>query len=116
MRLASCNADNANDELSNYHAQSTPDENTAAAIRLDHVEAKRGGANVDEGDDKGDQEGVADCAQAGEKGSIEINNEVDTSQLLHHLHQDPNSGTTAIAIANEDTAFETVSPAANVTY
>ena len=114
MRLASCNTDYANNELSNDDAQSTPNENTAAAKRFDHVEAKRDGADVDEGGDQGDQEGVADCAQAGGKDSAKVEDEVDSSQLLHHLHQDTNSGTTAIAVANEDTALEAVGPAANV--
>ena len=62
MRLAGCNTNDADDELSNNHAQSTPDENAATTIRFDHVETKRGGADIYEGGDQGDQKRVADCA------------------------------------------------------
>ena len=62
MILAGCNTNDADDELSKDHAQSTPYENAATTIRFDHVETKRGGEDIDEGGDLGDQERVADCA------------------------------------------------------
>jgi hypothetical protein len=47
-------------ELADQHAKGTPDEQRTATPLLNGVEGDRGGADVDEGEDQRDQEGVAD--------------------------------------------------------
>jgi len=114
MRLTSSDTNDADNELSNDHAQSTPDENTTTTEGFDHIETERSGADVDESGDERNQEGVADRSQAGEEDSSEVEDKVNTGQLLHHLHQYTDSGTAAVAVALEDAALEAVGPATNV--
>ncbi len=52
MRLACCDADDSNDELSNDHSESTPDQDTPTAESFDHVEAEGRRTNVHEGGDE----------------------------------------------------------------
>lgn len=52
--------DDADEELADQHAESTPDEERTTTELLDGVEGDGGGADVDKGEDQGDQEGVAD--------------------------------------------------------
>ena len=51
-----------NEELADQHAKSTPDEQRTTTPLLNGVEGDGGGADVDEGEDQGDQECVADGA------------------------------------------------------
>ena len=62
LELARRNTDDSDDELHDDHASPTDDKNLAAAEPLDGPEGKRGGADVNEGGDEGDQEGVFDAA------------------------------------------------------
>jgi len=50
------------EELADQHAKGTPDEERATTPLLNGVEGDWGGADVDEGEDQRDQEGVADGA------------------------------------------------------
>ena len=90
-------ADNGNDELADDHAQSTPDEKGAATESLNGPERDRGGANIDEGGDKADKEGVADRPELLEEGRSEVEDEIDTSPLLHHLQGSAENGTAQVA-------------------
>lgn len=70
--------DDSDKELANQHASGTDDEERAAAKLLDGVEGERGGANVDEGENEGDQKGVRDCPSRLQEGSRVVEDEVNT--------------------------------------
>lgn len=72
-------SDNGDDELADNHAQSTPEEQSTTTELLHGVERDGSGADVDDGGDHADQEGVFDGSQALEEGGTEVEDEVDTS-------------------------------------
>ncbi|KFZ02513.1 hypothetical protein V500_00150 [Pseudogymnoascus sp. VKM F-4518 (FW-2643)] len=113
-RGASGDTDDTDDELRNDHAHGTDDENTATAEALDDPEGERGAQDVDEGGHEGDEEGVVDRAEGGEKDGSEVEDEVDTSQLLHHLEDYAEDRAADIGGALEDGAVEAVGPALEV--
>jgi hypothetical protein len=86
--LARGDTDDAHDELHDDHTGGTNDEELATTESLNGVEGDGCRADIDEGGDEGDQEGILDRAEGGEEDGTEIEDEVDTGQLLHHLHQD----------------------------
>lgn len=79
--------DDADDELRDDHACAAVDKEVAPAEALDHPEGDGGGADVDESGDEGDEEGVGDGTEGLEEDGSEVEDEVDTGQLLHHLHE-----------------------------
>lgn len=85
--LASSDTDDTDDELHDDHSCASDDEDLAAAEAFDCPKGDGGRANVDECCDQGDEEGVRDRAEGGEEDGSEIEDEVDTGQLLHHLHE-----------------------------
>lgn len=54
------NTNDSDQELTDQHAECTPNEKWATSELLDGVERDGSGANVDQGEDQRDQEGVAD--------------------------------------------------------
>jgi hypothetical protein len=87
VSLVETNSDtnNGDEELADQHAQGAPDEKRSTTDPLNGVEGNRGGADVDEGENQGDQEGVGDGAgRLQERGRV-VEDEVNTSPLLHHL-------------------------------
>jgi hypothetical protein len=76
---AGSNSDNGNNELADNHAQSTPEEQSTTTELLHGVKRDGSGADVDDGGDHANQEGVADGSQALEEGGTEVEDEVDTS-------------------------------------
>ena len=66
---------------------SSVDEQRSSTEFLDGVERDRGGADVDKGGDERDQERVVDCAKTLEERGTEVEDEVDTGELLHHLEE-----------------------------
>ena len=88
FEAAGGDADDADDELRDDHSGGADKEELAAAEAFDGPEGQGRGADVDEGGDEGDQEGVTDRAQTREEDVAEVEDEVDAGQLLHHLHQD----------------------------
>ena len=113
--LARRDTNDTDDELSNDHAQCTVNQDEPSAETLDHPEGKRRGADVDQSGDQGDQEGVGDGSERGEKDGSKVEDEIDTGQLLHHLHEDSNGRTTTVAAAEEHRSLEAVGPASDVT-
>jgi hypothetical protein len=97
--------------LADQHAQSTEDQERATAEALNSPEGQRSGADVDQGEDEGDQEGVADGTSRLEEGSRVIEDEVDTSPLLHHLEGGSENGAAQIGFGFPETALEAVGPA-----
>lgn len=112
--LASSNTDDTNNELCDNHAQRTPDEDGATAELLNHPEGEWGGADVHERGDQGDEEGVGDGAKGLEEHRAEVEDEVDTGKLLHHLHEDTDERSSDVAVALEDAALKAVGPATKV--
>jgi hypothetical protein len=84
--LASGSANGTDDELHNDHTGGTVDQDSTTSKLLNHDERGRGGEHVDEGSDHGDQERVVDRAELLEEDGSEVEDEVDTSKLLHHLN------------------------------
>lgn len=60
----------SDDELAHQHDGGTPDEDSATAETLNHPEGSRGGDNVDEVGDEGDQEGVINTNGLEEGGTV----------------------------------------------
>jgi len=79
--------DNGNEELANEHAKSTPYEKWPSSEPLNGPEGDGSRADVDEGEDERDQEGVLDGTSRLEERSRIVEDEVDTSPLLHHLER-----------------------------
>ena len=111
MVEANRDTDDGDKELADQHAERTPDEQWSTAELLDGVEGDGGGAHVDECEDEGDQEGVADGTSRLEEGSRVVENEVDTSPLLHHLKRGTENGAAQVGLLMPQTAGETVLPA-----
>lgn len=86
--LARGDPNDGHDELHDNHTGGTDDEELASTESLDGVEGNGRGAYIDEGGDKRDQERVLDRAEGGKEDGTEVEDEVYTGQLLHHLHQD----------------------------
>ena len=57
---ANSDTNDGHEELADEHSQCAPDKKRSATNLLDSVERDRGGADVNEGEDEGDQEGVGD--------------------------------------------------------
>jgi hypothetical protein len=64
--------------LANQHTESTDDEERSTTELLDRVEGDWGGADIDEGEDEGDDEWVGDGAGRLEEGSGVVEDEVHT--------------------------------------
>ena len=106
--------DDGDDELADNHAESTPQEQRTTTDLLNSVERERSGADVDNGGDDAEQEGVLDCAELGEEGGTEVEDEVDTGPLLHHLKRGTEDGTAQVAVGLPEATAEAVEPAAEV--
>jgi len=89
--------DNGDDELANKHTKSTPDHDGTTTVLLNDVEGDGCRADVDQGGDQADQERVVDGVELGEEGGTEIEDEVDSSPLLHHLQARSQDGSAKVA-------------------
>jgi len=107
-------ASNTDDELADDHTKSAPDEQWTTAKPLNSPEGDRGGADVDEGGDEGDQERVLNGAEILEEGGTEVEDEVDTSPLLHHLERSTEDSAAQVAVGLPERSLEAVHPAAQV--
>ena len=85
---ASGNTNDTDDKLHDDHSGASDDEDLTATEALDRPKRYWGGEDIDERCNEGDEERVADRAEGGEENSSEVEDEVDTGQLLHHLHKD----------------------------
>lgn len=86
--LAGGNTNDTDDELHDDHPRTSDDEDLAATKAFDCPKGDGGRADVDQGCDEGDEKGVGDRAEGLEEDGSEVEDEVDTGQLLHHLHKD----------------------------
>lgn len=86
--LASGSTNNTNDELHDDHTGGTVNQDGTTSKLLNHPEGGRSREHVDERSDETDEEGVLDGAELLEEDGAEVEDEVDTSKLLHHLNDD----------------------------
>lgn len=106
------NTNDGDQELTDKHTKSTENEDSTATKSLNGPERQRSGADVDQGEDQGDQEGVADGAGRLEEGSGVVEDEVDTSPLLHHLERGTEDGSSQVRLAGPERTLEAVGPGA----
>lgn len=104
------NTDNGDDELADQHTESTPDEESTATELLDGVEGNWGGADIDEGEDERDQEGVADSTSRLQEWSRVVKDEVDSGPLLHHLERCTENGAAEVGLLVAESSLEAVHP------
>jgi hypothetical protein len=102
---------NGDDELADEHTEGTEDEERTTTVSLNSVEGDRGGEDVDEGEDERHQEGVADSTGGLQEGSGKVEDEVDTSPLLHHLKRGTKDGTAQVGLLLPERTSEAVLPA-----
>jgi len=107
---ASGGSNSSNDELHDNHASSSKNKERASANLLDHDERGRGGQHVDKSCDERDEERVADGAELLEEDRAEVKDEVDTSQLLHGLHEDANRSAASVGRGLRELSLETSHP------
>lgn len=106
--------DNSNDELADEHTESTIDEERASTNSLHSPEGERCGADVDQIEDEGDQEGVADGTGGLQERSRVVEDEVDTGPLLHHLERSTQDSLADIGVGLEERSGEAVQPRSEV--
>ena len=86
--FASGNTNDTHDKLHDDHSRASDDEDLAATKTFDCPEGDGGGTDVDKCRDEGDEERILDRAERCEEDGSKVEDEVDTGQLLHHLHED----------------------------
>lgn len=96
------------------HTKSTPNHDSSATVLFNDPERDRSGENVDECGDQTDQEGVVDRAELSEECSSKVEDEVDTSPLLHHLHAGSENRTPEVGSSVPERASEAVCPRCEV--
>lgn len=106
---------NSDDELADEHPKGTEDEKRTTTILLYGVEGKRSGEDIDEGEDERHQEGIADSTSGLQEGGGEVEDEVDTSPLLHHLKRGTEDGTTQVGLLLPERTSEAILPASEPT-
>lgn len=79
--LAIGNTDDGDDELTDNHAQGTPQEQGTTANLLNGVEGDGSGADVDDGGDHAQEEGVLDGTELLEEGGTEVEHEVNLVRM-----------------------------------
>jgi len=90
--------DDGDNELTDQHAESSPDQKWATTELLNGVERDGSRAHVDEGEDQGDQEDVVDGTGGLQERSRVVEDEVDTSPLLHHLERGTKNGLAQVGV------------------
>jgi hypothetical protein len=105
------NTDDGNQELADQHAESTEQKKRAATKLLHSVEGKRSRADVDQGEDQRDQEGVVNGASRLKERCRVVEDEVDTSPLLHHLERGTEDSLAQVGVGLEQRSLEAVCPA-----
>ena len=125
---ASSHTNYGNNELANQHSESTINEECATTKFLNGVERDGGATDVDERGDHVDQERVANGLQLLEEGGSElprhqrkspsglatcltyIEDEVNTSPLLHHLKRGAKDGAAQVGSRVAESTSEAVEP------
>lgn len=106
-----CYTNDRDEELADQHAQSSVEKNGSSTELLNSVERDRCRADVDQGEDQRDQERVANGAGRLQERSGVVENEVNTSPLLHHLQRSTKDGSSQVRLLVTETTLEAVGPA-----
>jgi len=112
--LANCDADDADNILRNHHPSAAKNEQISATNSFNEPKRNGSRAHVDQRGDQTDKEGVADRVQTLEKYYSVIEDEVDSSKLLHHLQTHAQKGTSKIAAGVKDATLKAIGPASEV--
>lgn len=107
------NTNDGDDELADQHAEGTPDEEGTTTEFLNSPEREGSRADVDEGEDERNQESVADGTGRLEERSRVVEDEVDTSPLLHHLERSTEDSLAEVAVLLPERTLEAVCPTRN---
>jgi len=110
LETAGGDTDDGDDEFADQHTQRTPDEDGTTTVALNGIEGDGGAADVDESGDETDEEGVADGAECLEESGTEVEDEVDTGPLLHHLERSSEDSTAEVGGWVAETTLEAVHP------
>ncbi len=84
--------DDGNQELTDQHTSGTNDQEWTTTELLNSVEGQWSRSDVDSSEDHGDDEWVGDGTGGLEERSGVVEDEVDTSPLLHHLERGTKNG------------------------
>ena len=112
--LAIGDTDDGDNELADNHAHSAPQKDGAATESLDDIKGDGCRADIDKGGDQGDQERVRNGAELLEEVGAEIEDEVDTSPLLHHLKGGTQDREAQVAVRLEKGSLEAIHPGIEV--
>ena len=112
--LAGGGTNDTDDELHDNHTGGTEDQDGTTSDLLNHDERGRRGEHVHEGGDERDQEGVLDRTKLLEEDGAEVEDEVDTGKLLHHLHANTKDSAADVGGRASDLALEASHPRAEV--
>lgn len=117
MGLVEANSDtnDTDNEFTDGHTSGTPDEHSTTTETLDQPEGDGSANDIDEGEDKRHKEGIGNSTSRLKEDSRVIENEVDTSPLLHHLKRSTEDGLADVGRGLEERAGEAVSPRTKVT-
>jgi len=99
-----------NEELAEEHTKGTPEEERTTTEFLHGEKGDGSRADIDKGEDQGDQESVANGTSGLQEDSGVVEDEVDTGPLLHHLHGSSQNGATNIGARLEERTTEAVRP------
>jgi len=102
--------DDGHEELADKHTKSSIDEERSATELLNSVEGDGSGADVDDGENHGDQERIVDGAGGREERSRVVENEVYSGPLLHHLERGTENGSTEVGVGSPEGTREACSP------
>ena len=102
--------DDTNDEFADGHTDGTINKHGTTTETLNEPERDRSRADVDEGEDKRHQEDVANGTSRLKERSRVVEDEVDTSPLLHHLNGGTENDLTDVGVSLEDGTAEASSP------
>jgi len=86
----------SDEELADQHSESAIDQDRTTTKSFNGPERQRGRANVDEGENEGDQEHIADCTGGLKEDGGVVEDEIDSSPLLHLLQRCPQDGTAQV--------------------
>ena len=101
--------------MADDHTERTPDQERATTDPFHRPERDGCGADVDEGSDEANEEGIGNRAELREERGAVVEDKVDTGPLLHHLKRCAQDGAANVAGRIEEAAGEAVDPAGEIT-
>lgn len=107
-------SDSTDNKLADDHAQGSVDHDGATAETLNGPEGNRGGDDIDNGENHGNQERVVDRAKGLQEDRGVVEDEVDTGPLLHHLEGSSENRATEVRPWVGESTLEAVCPGRDV--